>query len=142
MPLRERDLPQPLLWRVGRAIKAGAAEVARNPRSRSAVLRIAERTSGGVMARLNLLLLALIVFVAGADHLAAPGAQALQRAAGGLVSAKRFEEEMGRLQIEQSTWSTPTRIEKVARERLGMRLPDAGHTRVLGNDVSARGGSQ
>ncbi|MBK8741509.1 MAG: 16S rRNA (cytosine(1402)-N(4))-methyltransferase RsmH [Betaproteobacteria bacterium] len=44
MPLRERDLPQPLLWRVGRAIKAGAAEVARNPRSRSAVLRIAERT--------------------------------------------------------------------------------------------------
>ena len=45
MPLRERDLPQPLLWRVGRAIKAGAAEVARNPRSRSAVLRIAERTA-------------------------------------------------------------------------------------------------
>jgi len=44
MPLRERDLPQPLLWRVGRAIKASAAEVARNPRSRSAVLRIAERT--------------------------------------------------------------------------------------------------
>ena len=59
-----------------------------------------------------------------------------------LSSAKRFEEEMGRLQIEQSSCSTPTRIEKVARERLGMRLPDAGHTRVLGNDVSARGGSQ
>ena len=44
MPIRARDLPQPLLQRVGRAIKAGHAEVARNPRARSAVLRIAERT--------------------------------------------------------------------------------------------------
>jgi 16S rRNA (cytosine1402-N4)-methyltransferase len=44
MPLRERDLPQPLLRRIGRAIKPGAAEVTQNPRSRSAVLRIAERT--------------------------------------------------------------------------------------------------
>ncbi len=44
LPLRARDLPQPLLRRVGRANKPGAAEVARNPRARSAVLRIAERT--------------------------------------------------------------------------------------------------
>jgi 16S rRNA (cytosine1402-N4)-methyltransferase len=44
MPLRERDLPQPLLRRIGRAIRAAPAEVARNPRARSAVLRIAERT--------------------------------------------------------------------------------------------------
>ena len=44
MPLRERDLPQPLLRRVGRAVKAGMAEVRQNPRARSAVLRIAERT--------------------------------------------------------------------------------------------------
>ncbi|MBK9606345.1 MAG: cell division protein FtsL [Betaproteobacteria bacterium] len=95
------------------------------------------------MARLNLLLLALIVFSSLAlitsQHQARKLYNELQVE---LASAKRFEEEMGRLQIEQSTWSTPTRIEKVARERLGMRLPDAGHTRVLGNDVSARGGSQ
>ncbi|MEO8137778.1 MAG: 16S rRNA (cytosine(1402)-N(4))-methyltransferase RsmH [Betaproteobacteria bacterium] len=45
MPLRERDLPQPLLRRLGRALRADASEVARNPRARSAVLRIAERTT-------------------------------------------------------------------------------------------------
>ncbi|MEP6703002.1 MAG: 16S rRNA (cytosine(1402)-N(4))-methyltransferase RsmH [Betaproteobacteria bacterium] len=48
MPIRERDLPQPLLRRVGRAIKPAQDEVARNPRSRSAVLRIAERTEARV----------------------------------------------------------------------------------------------
>ena len=45
LPLRERDLPQPLLHRLGRQIRAGSDEVARNPRARSAVLRIAERTA-------------------------------------------------------------------------------------------------
>jgi 16S rRNA (cytosine1402-N4)-methyltransferase len=51
LPIRARDLPQPLLFRVSRAIKPGAAEVARNPRARSAVLRIAERTSAAVPAQ-------------------------------------------------------------------------------------------
>jgi 16S rRNA (cytosine1402-N4)-methyltransferase len=45
LPLRAHELPQPLLRRVGRAIKPGAAEIARNPRARSAVLRVAERTA-------------------------------------------------------------------------------------------------
>jgi len=44
LPIRERDLPKPLLRRIGRAIKPGAVEVTRNPRARSAVLRVAERT--------------------------------------------------------------------------------------------------
>jgi 16S rRNA (cytosine1402-N4)-methyltransferase len=42
------DIPphaRPRLRRVGRAIDAGEAEVARNPRSRSAVLRVAERAA-------------------------------------------------------------------------------------------------
>ena len=95
------------------------------------------------MARLNLFLLALIVLsslaLVTSQHQARKLYNELQVE---LASAKRFEEEMGRLQIEQSTWSTPTRIEKVARERLGMRLPDAGQTRILGNDAPARGGSQ
>jgi 16S rRNA (cytosine1402-N4)-methyltransferase len=38
-------LPQVPLTLVGRAIKPGVAEVARNPRSRSAVLRVGERTA-------------------------------------------------------------------------------------------------
>ena len=95
------------------------------------------------MARLNLLLLALVVTsslaLVTSQHQARKLYNELQVE---LAAAKRFEEEMGRLQIEQSTWSTPTRIEKVARERLGMRVPDTGHTRILGNDASARGGSQ
>ncbi|CAM9783779.1 unnamed protein product [Phaeothamnion confervicola] len=44
LPLRADQLPQPLLMPVGRAIKASTGEVRANPRSRSATLRIAERT--------------------------------------------------------------------------------------------------
>ena len=44
--VREADLPQPPLESIGKAIKASADEVAANPRARSAVLRIAERTDG------------------------------------------------------------------------------------------------
>ena len=44
--VREADLPQPPLRAIGKAIKASGAEVAANPRARSAVLRVAERTAG------------------------------------------------------------------------------------------------
>ncbi len=44
LPVRARDLPQPRLRLVGRAVRPGAAEVAANPRARSAVMRIAERS--------------------------------------------------------------------------------------------------
>jgi 16S rRNA (cytosine1402-N4)-methyltransferase len=43
LPLRARDLPQPPLKLVGRAVRPAAAEVAANPRARSAVMRIAEK---------------------------------------------------------------------------------------------------
>jgi 16S rRNA (cytosine1402-N4)-methyltransferase len=43
VPVRAADLPQPELKPVGRAIKPDAAEAKRNPRSRSAVLRVAEK---------------------------------------------------------------------------------------------------
>lgn len=35
-----------------------------------------------------------------------------------------MEVEWGRLQLEQSTWATHGRIEKIARQRLGMRNVD------------------
>ncbi|MCB5186196.1 16S rRNA (cytosine(1402)-N(4))-methyltransferase RsmH [Methylobacillus gramineus] len=44
-PVRAKDLPQPRMVAVGKAVKPSAGEVKRNPRSRSAVLRVAERTS-------------------------------------------------------------------------------------------------
>jgi 16S rRNA (cytosine1402-N4)-methyltransferase len=43
-PIREAALPPSPLRVLGRAIKPSAAEIARNPRARSAVLRVAERT--------------------------------------------------------------------------------------------------
>lgn len=45
LPVRARDLPQPRLRLIGRALRASAAEVAANPRARSAVMRVAERTT-------------------------------------------------------------------------------------------------
>jgi 16S rRNA (cytosine1402-N4)-methyltransferase len=45
LPLRADELPAPPLRAIGRAHKPEEAEVARNPRARSAVLRIAERTA-------------------------------------------------------------------------------------------------
>ncbi|MBD3619851.1 MAG: cell division protein FtsL [Chromatiales bacterium] len=39
--------------------------------------------------------------------------------------------DWGRLQLEQSTWSTHGRIEQVAHERLQMRLPGAAEIRIV-----------
>ena len=44
MPLRESEMPQPLLKNLGK-VTALPAEVSQNPRSRSAILRVAERTA-------------------------------------------------------------------------------------------------
>ena len=43
VPVRAKDLPTPQLTAIGRAIRASEAEVRRNPRARSAVLRVAEK---------------------------------------------------------------------------------------------------
>ena len=44
LPIRASELPEPPLRIVGKAVRASAAEVAANPRARSATLRVAERT--------------------------------------------------------------------------------------------------
>ena len=43
LPLRAAELPQPRLRLLGKPVRASAAEVASNPRARSAVMRVAEK---------------------------------------------------------------------------------------------------
>jgi len=45
LPLKASEMPQPLLTIVGRAMRASPQETRRNPRARSATLRVAERTA-------------------------------------------------------------------------------------------------
>jgi len=44
------------------------------------------------------------------------------------TQARDYEIEFGRLTLEQSTWSMPARVEKIARE---LRLQPAGAPRVV-----------
>ncbi len=46
LPLRAAELPQPRLRLIGKPARASAAEVAANPRARSAVMRVAEKLLG------------------------------------------------------------------------------------------------
>jgi 16S rRNA (cytosine1402-N4)-methyltransferase len=43
LPIRQIDLPKSLFKSIGKAIRPSSAEIERNPRSRSAMLRVAER---------------------------------------------------------------------------------------------------
>jgi cell division protein FtsL len=84
------------------------------------------------MVRLNLLLLATLV--ACALSLVTSRHQARQlfvELDHEQASARGYEVEYGQLQLEQSTWAMPARIEKIAREQLKMQLPPPGRVRVL-----------
>jgi len=50
LPIPERDMPQPVLTSLGRILPT-TEETAVNPRARSAVLRVAERTATPLPAR-------------------------------------------------------------------------------------------
>jgi cell division protein FtsL len=45
--------------------------------------------------------------------------------------AKQIEVEWGQLQLEQSTWATRSRVERIATQSMQMRLPDRVQTRVV-----------
>ena len=49
-----------------------------------------------------------------------------------IAERDRMEVEWGRLQIEQSTWSTYARVEQLAREQMRMRSPEADQTVLMG----------
>lgn len=76
------------------------------------------------VAKLNILLLCLSIVCALAvvtsQHKARKLFVELQKEQ---ESARQMEVEWGQLQLEQSTWATPTRVEKIASSRLQMQLP-------------------
>ena len=78
------------------------------------------------MTRLNtLLLLAILASALGvvtSQHKARKLFQAMDAEH---ERARQLDVEYGQLQLELSTWAASTRIEKIARERLEMRAPDA-----------------
>ena len=84
------------------------------------------------MVRLNLLLLAVLVVCAlslvTSRHQARKLFVELEREQ---AKAHGYETEFGQLQLEQSTWGMPARVEKVAREQLRMQLPTATRTEVV-----------
>ena len=43
----------------------------------------------------------------------------------------RLITEFGQLQLEQSTWSTHGRVEKIAHEQLGMRIPGFNSVEII-----------
>lgn len=45
--------------------------------------------------------------------------------------AQQMEVEWGQLQLEQSTWATPARVEKIAAQQLQMQLPKNGQVQFI-----------
>jgi 16S rRNA (cytosine1402-N4)-methyltransferase len=54
LPLRASEMPEAALRIIGRAVRASAAEITRNPRARSAILRVAARTAGTFQTNLRI----------------------------------------------------------------------------------------
>jgi cell division protein FtsL len=45
--------------------------------------------------------------------------------------ARQLDVEWGQLQLEQSTWAMHARVEKIARDRLHMSVPDVQRTQIV-----------
>jgi cell division protein FtsL len=85
-----------------------------------------------MMVRLNLLLLALLIGCALAlvtsQHRARKAYVELQKEQ---ELSKQLDVEWGQLQLEQSTWAMHARVEKIATNALGMRVPPAARIQVV-----------
>jgi len=85
-----------------------------------------------MLLRANLVLLAVLIACALAlvtsQHRARKLYVELQKEQ---EAAQRFEVEWGQLQLEQSTWAMHARVEKIAANALGMRVPGPGRVQVV-----------
>jgi cell division protein FtsL len=84
------------------------------------------------LARINLILLLLLTACAlglvTSQHKARMLFSELEREQ---ERAKQLDVEWGQLQLEQSTWAMHARVEKIARERLRMSVPDSRRSQVV-----------
>jgi cell division protein FtsL len=84
------------------------------------------------MTRVNIVLLVILVACAlslvTSRHQARRAFVALEREQ---AAGRALETEYGQLQLEQSTWGMPARVEKVAREQLKMQLPTSARIDVV-----------
>jgi cell division protein FtsL len=89
------------------------------------------------MVRLNLLLLAVLVLCAlslvTSRHQARKLFVELEREQ---ARTRGYETEFGQLQLEQSTWAMPVRVEKIAREQLRMQIPGPRRIEVVPGEPS------
>jgi len=85
-----------------------------------------------MMVRLNLALLAILIGCALAlvtsQHQARKLYVELQKEQ---ELAKQFDVEWGQLQLEQGTWAMHGRVEKIAVEKLNMRVPPPSRIQVV-----------
>jgi cell division protein FtsL len=84
------------------------------------------------MVRLNLVLLAVLVVCAlslvTSRHQARKVFVDLER---GEAMTRSYEIEYGQLQLEQSTWAMPARVEKIARVLLRMQVPGSARVEIV-----------
>lgn len=84
------------------------------------------------MARLNLILLAAVLIsalaVVSTNHRARKLVTEFEREQ---ERMRALDVEWGQLQLEQSTWATHTRVEQIARDKLGMHAPRPGQTLAM-----------
>ena len=85
-----------------------------------------------ISTRLNVLLLLVVMLLAlslvTSQHQARKTLQLLQQEK---EHALQMEVEWGQLQLEQSTWAAPARVEKIATQYLQMQRPKSGEVQFI-----------
>ncbi|SFU01743.1 cell division protein FtsL [Pseudomonas marincola] len=80
---------------------------------------------------LMLLFIAVIMSALAVSYCAHWNRQLLNNLYSELSVRDKAQAEWGRLILEQSTWTAHNRIETLAHDQLGMRIPDAGEVRMV-----------